>query len=299
MRSIVSIGNFDGLHLGHVKLLEETIKTAKSHNLRSIIITFDTQPAFTLNKDAKALLLMPMAEKKRQMLEMGIGHVEAIHFDVSFAKITADEFLHEYLIPQFDPQIIVVGYDSHFGFERRGDFGFLQSHQAQYGYELKYVEPLMHSGSVISSSLIRNLLLNGNIEEANSLLSSPYTLYGKVIHGIHFGSKLGFPTANIELSDPHQLVPKNGIYLSRLKLDTEQFFGLTIIGVSPTVKQSGIVEIEAHILDFNQQIYGTYLQIELLGYLREEKLFNSFDDLKLAISDDIAKATAIIKERYQ
>ncbi|MBW6513754.1 MAG: bifunctional riboflavin kinase/FAD synthetase [Candidatus Syntrophosphaera sp.] len=295
MASILSIGNFDGLHLGHRKLLNHLTGLARDRGLRSIVITYDNHPAQILNPDVRPLVLMPAEQKKNGLLELGIEGVEMLHFDQALALTSADEFLHEYIIPRFDPSILVVGHDSHFGHRRQGSFSFLQEHASAYGYELHYIEPAMYGDKVVSSSLIRSLLLGGDVETANALLARPYALDGKVVRGTGIGSELGFPTANLKPSDPNQLVPKSGLYFCHAITGGARFFGLTIIGSSPTLKQSGNIEMETHIIDFDQQIYGGHLRVEFLQYLREEKLFESKSALQEAIRKDVARAREMIK----
>lgn len=295
MKSALSIGNFDGLHLGHRKLLARLKELAQSRGLRSVVITYDNHPAQTLNKDVQPLLLMPAQQKEQGLLDLGIDRVEMLHFDQDLALTTADDFLHDYIIPSFDPQILVVGYDSHFGYGRQGNYAFLQQHTESYGYELQYIEPATYQDKVVSSSLIRGLLLSGDLQAANTLLANPYTLYGKVVSGSGIGYELGFPTANLELADPNQLVPRSGIYLSRAFPGEEKYFGLTNIGYSPTLKRSGNIDIETHIIDHDLQLYGSFLQVELLQYLREEKLFESTSALQKAIQNDLALARKLIK----
>ncbi len=290
MRSVLSIGNFDGLHLGHRKLLGILVELSVRKDLRSVVISYDNHPSQVLNPRIMPLVLTPGQAKRQAILEFGIDQVELLHFDSKLAATSAESFLDNYLMPAFSPGVIVVGYDSHFGKNRRGDFAFLQLNQDRYGYELVYVEPFLHEDRVVSSSLIRELLLMGDVSEANQLLGKPYTLYGSVVSGAGLGTGLGFPTANLALGDPLQLVPKTGLYLSRVNLDEGSFFGLTNIGTSPTMKQSAKVEIETYIIDCDRMLYGRNLSIDLLRFLREERLFESREALIEAMNEDLAVA---------
>ncbi len=295
MKSVLSIGNFDGLHLGHCKLLSTLVQLSGERGLRSVVVTYDNLPAQFLNNHSRPLLLMPAEQKKQGLMDLGVDDVKILHFDEKLAQTSADDFLHGYIMPHLDPAIIVVGYDSHFGHKRQGDYDFLRLHSADYGYDLYYVQPFLYRGRVVSSSLVRELLMKGDLDLANELLVNPYTVYGKVVTSSGIGRKLGFPTANLELSEANQLIPKSGVYLSRVNLGQEVFFGLTNIGSGPTLKTNGIIEIETHIIDFTNEIYGKHLRVELLKYLREEKLFASQNDLRKAINDDLAEAREIIK----
>lgn len=293
-RSVLTIGNFDGIHLGHRKLLSLVQQLAAAAKLQSVVLSYTDHPAFTLKSHPKPQVLMPAATKIRELKALGIDHVELLTFTRELAHTPAEKFLKEYLVPVWQPHVLVMGYDSHFGYQREGNVDFLQQHAETYGYRVEYVEPLLHEGQIISSSMIRKLLSDGEITLANYLLGKPYALQGTVGHGISKGRSLGFPTANLIPEYPHQLVPKSGIYFSRVTLEGKQYLGLTNIGCSPTVKHSGLVEIETHILDFDREIYEAQLELELLQYLREEKMFKSEPELTQAISQDVAEARKLI-----
>ena len=207
--------------------------------------------------------------------------------------------MHEYILKRWQARYIVMGYDSHFGQNREGDFEFLARKAPEYGFELRYVEPLLDLGTPVSSSRIRRHLYRGELQEANRLLGRPYRLLGTVTHGAAKGREFGFPTANLKLKNPNQLIPKEGIYFSRVHLDDDSFFGLTNIGRSPTVKQSQVTEIESYLIDFDRDLYGASLQVELLSYLREEMMFANTDVLIQAMQEDLAVARALIKELAQ
>lgn len=300
MEYALSIGNFDGLHIGHRKLLTALREEAQRVGLQTLVITFDNHPAQVLRNGNAAMILTPALHKKKLIQDLGIDEVELLHFDQTLAHTTADEFLHDYVIPSFHPQMIVVGYDSHFGYGREGDFSFLQSHAQTYGYGLRNIEPVIVDEVTVSSSLIRDLLIKGEIVRANKLLAAPYTLYGTVVKGRGIGTRLGFPTANMRLADSHQLLPRRGIYASSIEIGEERFLGLTIIGISPTLKHDGIVDIENHILDFDRDVYGQTVSVKLLSYLREEKLFDTQDALIQAIQADVQHARSIHEgNRYE
>jgi riboflavin kinase/FMN adenylyltransferase len=294
--SVLTIGNFDGIHLGHRKLLALLHDIAVAENLPSVVISFTDHPAYVLKTNTLPKLLCPASIKKRELLALGIDEVELINFTPEFAKITALNFLKDTIVPVWKPKVILVGYDSHFGYKRQGDFQMLSANADEFGYQVQYVEPLMYKSQPISSSTIRDLLSAGEITSANSLLGRPYRISGLVGHGLCKGRDYGFPTANLILANPHQLVPKCGIYLSRVFLGDNEHFGLTNIGSSPTVKHTGIVEIETNILDFAGDIYGKQIEVELLHYLREEKMFKSIDELVAAMKEDVRTAREIISE---
>ncbi len=292
--SVLSIGNFDGLHLGHRRLLNELTSLARERALKSVVISYDNHPAEVLQRRIHPQLLLPPARKATLLRELGVDEVVLLHFTEELACTSAEDFLRDQIMRRFHPTAIVMGYDSRFGHQRRGDYAFLQEHQQGYGYELRFVEPLTLNDRVISSTLIRDMLIMGALAEANRLLGGAYTLWGEVISGSGIGRDLGFPTANLRLEDSRQLLPRAGVYLSRTRMGEDSFFGLTNIGSSPTLKHSGIIEVETHLLDFEQQIYGSLLQVELLEYFREEKMFAGINALRAAMQSDLDRAHALI-----
>ncbi|MCK9584974.1 MAG: bifunctional riboflavin kinase/FAD synthetase [Candidatus Cloacimonetes bacterium] len=294
--SVLSIGTFDGIHLGHRKLLSRVREIAQAEGLKSVIITYREHPAITLKKDSAPKMLCPCAIKEQELIKLGIDQVTMLDFSPEMAKTSALNFLSDYLIPSWHPRVIVMGYDSHFGQNREGNRPFLQAYAAEYGYRVEYVEPELNAGKPISSSVIRRLLETADLQEANRLLGRPYRLLGSVCHGMARGRDLGFPTANLTLSNPHQLIPAEGIYFSRVHLEGQTFFGLTNIGKSPTVKHDGIIEIETYLIGFDSDIYGSTMQVELLNYLREEKMFADSDELTRAIRQDLTQAQSLIRE---
>jgi len=293
--SVITIGNFDGVHLGHRKLLSTVTWLANRNDLKSVVLSYTDHPAFILKAHARSQVLTPAIAKKDELLACGIDQVELLNFTPELAQTTALKFLTDYLLPVWNPQIIVMGHDSHFGHHRQGNYEFLKSHSSRFGYRVEYVEPLLWNNAPLSSSVIRNLLLEGHLETANELLGRPYRISGKVSHGISKGRSFGFPTANLTPESPHQLIPKNGIYLCQVILGDRSLFGLTNIGSSPTVKHTGITEIETHILDFNEEIYGMDISLELLKYLREEVKFRSEEELVRAIGSDVDAVKAMLQ----
>jgi len=292
--SVLTIGNFDGIHLGHRKLLSRVVDIARNENLMSVVLSYTDHPAFILKAHATPKMLCPATLKKHELLALGIDNVELLSFTKELANTPALKFLQEYILPVWQPKVIVMGYDSHFGHRRLGNYQLLSHHAADNGYRVEYIDPLLSEDKPISSSMIRELLSAGKTELANRLLGKPYRLMGVIGHGTSRGHSFGFPTANLILSCPHQLIPKCGIYLSKVFLDDEAHFGLTNIGISPTVKHTNIVEIETFILDFEGEIYGKRMELELLKYLREEMMFSNVDSLIAAMHKFFALARQII-----
>lgn len=292
--TILTVGTFDGVHQGHQKLLLKMFHTAKRENLRSVVLTYSDHPAYTFNRNPDHKVLTPLQCKLEMIKEMGIEHIELLDFTEDFAKTKAKVFLSEIIMKRFNPRIIVVGYDSHFGYQREGTYAFLKKQRKKHGYKTMYISPTMQGTKPVSSTTIRNMLSLGDLDTANKLLNRPYRMFGKVIHGLEIGRGMGFPTANIELCDPHQLVPRLGIYLSKVLIDNVPYFGLTNIGKSPTLRNDGKTIVETYVIDFDQDLYGREISIDFLRRLRDEKRFGTKEELVDAMRADLSLARAII-----
>ncbi|HOJ41967.1 MAG TPA: bifunctional riboflavin kinase/FAD synthetase [Candidatus Syntrophosphaera thermopropionivorans] len=297
MKTVLSMGNFDGLHIGHKKLLSRVRELAEERNLKSVVITYDNHPAQTLNNNSYPYILLPPEHKRTKILDLGIDEVQLLHFDEKLAKTSAEDFLREYLMAKYNPAIIVLGYDSHFGYQRRGNYQFLLEQSKNYGFEVEYVEPVLYNNRIVSSSLIREMLISGNLYVANRLLGYPYTLYGTVGRGRGIGRELGFPTVNLQLEDTCQLVPYNGVYFSIAQTGDLVFYGLTNIGISPTLKHKDKAEIETYLLDIKRDFNDYTFAVSLLHYLREERMFPDKDALIRAIEKDVALAKKLVDNK--
>ncbi|NLO43460.1 MAG: bifunctional riboflavin kinase/FAD synthetase [Candidatus Cloacimonetes bacterium] len=296
--SVISIGTFDGIHLGHRSLILRMMEIAQELDMQSVIISFYDHPTYTLKSPNAPPLLCLSPVKKRELERLGIDEVDLMKFTSELAATSAEDFL-ESIVNKWHPKVIVVGYDSHFGAGRRGDREFLEHKSEQYGYRVEYIPPLLFEGKPVSSSTIRQALSDGRIDDANELLGRRYRLLGKVVQGLGKGRDFGFPTANVALDNPHQLVPKEGLYLTISEIRDTKYFGLTNIGKSPTVKTHGIVEIETFLIDFKGNLYGDEIEVELIKYLREEKMFANTDELISAMNKDLAHARELIGEMSQ
>lgn len=298
--TVLTMGNFDGLHLGHQKLLAEVLGQAQALNLTPVILTYLEHPGHFVHFSHPVKILTPRKLKQEQIKQAGMEHVYFLNFSSESAHITADEFLRDVLIKYFQPTVIVSGYDTHFGYQRKGNTEFLIANESKYGYRTIQIEPQRISitenqSEIISSSLIRECLTQGKVEMAAAMLGRAYRLYGTVTHGQKIGTIIGFPTINLNLADPEQLIPANGIYLTKLMLQGIQYFGLTNIGISPTLKNSGQIEIETHILDFADDLYDAEIELDFVSYIRGEKRFNTAAELVTAIKEDIAFGMGLIK----
>ncbi|MBM4403322.1 MAG: bifunctional riboflavin kinase/FAD synthetase [Candidatus Cloacimonetes bacterium] len=286
-RSVLTIGNFDGIHLGHQKLLRELLSIAHSKRLQSVVITYDHHPKYTLNGENSIRLLTPESHKPYLLEQHGIDRIVLLEFNQQLAHQSAFSFLGDQIVARLSPVFIVTGFDSHFGYHREGTHEFLMKYQDEYDYTVIHVTPELYQDTPVSSSMIRQMLISGDLITANTLLGKPYRLCGKVVKSHGLGRSLGFPTANLDLLDTNQLVPKTGVYISRVFIKGQCFFGLTNIGYSPTLKIQDKMEIETYIMDFSDQIYGEHMALDLIEYIRPEIRFESEAELGKAMLLDL------------
>lgn len=294
--TILTMGNFDGMHLGHQQLLQELILKAKEHDAEPIVLSYLEHPGHYVHFKHPVQILTPRLYKKQLFRESGINHVYFLNFTSETAHISALDFLKDVIIKYFNPKLIVSGYDSHFGYQRQGNSEFLKLHEQEFGYQTLQIEPVYFKDDIISSSIIREKLIQADLSVANAMLGKPYRLYGTVTHGIQLGRIMGFPTINLNLLDNEQLIPANGVYFTSLIIDNKRYFGLTNIGTSPTVKNTLQIEIETHILDFEGDLYAETIQLDLLEFIREEKKFSDMSELRNAINKDIESSKGLISE---
>lgn len=284
--SVITIGTFDGVHKGHQKLIERINAVAERISGESIIITFHPHPRIVINPQDRSLRLLNTLEEKISLLEKyGIDNLVIVPFSRDFSEQDAEDYVRQFLVRNFSPGHIVIGYDHKFGRNRSGDFNLLKNMQKQFGYELEEISKETLSDIDISSTKIRAALSTGDISLANDLSGHPYQLSGTVVKGLQNGRKLGYPTANIQCGDEYKLVPKCGIYAVKVHYAGTVYNGMLSIGFNPTFGGSEQT-IEVNILDFDKEIYGEQLTIEFVQYLRDEKKFESIEALIDAIRTD-------------
>ena len=287
---IITMGTFDGVHKGHKKLLEKLVNRAKQKYGEAVVITYYHHPLEIIHRKTFPYLLSERNIKENLLKEIGVDCVLYLNFDKRMAEMSAKEFLSEIIIKELKAKEIVVGYDTHFGKNREGNYSFLKENQKTFEYALHYVEPYKLDNIIISSSIIRDLIREGNMEKAQKYLGRTYSLTGTVIHGEHIGTKIGFPTINISPFDDYKLIPALGVYITSLLINGNKFYGVTNIGYSPTLKRSHIKEIETFIFDFDQNIYNKSIEIFFHKRIRDEKMFDSTENLVNTINKDIIEA---------
>jgi riboflavin kinase / FMN adenylyltransferase len=296
-KSAVTVGTFDGVHLGHRQIIKELNKTKEENGLRSVIVTFDPHPQIVLRNKAKDIKLLNTTEEKLDHFrELDIDLVYIIDFTKEFSQTHAVDFYENYLINKIGLSDLVLGYDHMFGKDREGNFETLSNLSKQHDFTVHKVNEYSPGGEHVSSTEIRNTLLLGDIQKANRLLGEKYSLSGTVIHGSKKGRELGFPTANIEPDSDFKLIPKTGIYAVKVKLEgyDNTFKGMMSIGYNPTVTDENELRLEVNILDFNEDIYGKKIKVNFLDYIREEKKFNSLKELINEMNFDKEKTLNII-----
>ena len=292
--AVITIGTFDGVHKGHQKLISRINELAAQHNGESIIVTFHPHPRLVINPEDKTLKLLNTTEEKVALLsQYKVDNVVVVPFSRDFSEQEAETYITDFLIKSFHPSHIVIGYDHKFGRNRVGDFGLLDKYKAQYGYVLEAISKEMLDDIAISSTKIRHSLQSGDIAIANELLGHNYTISGIVVKGLQNGRKLGYPTANLQVTDTNKLIPGTGIYAVKVQYDKKVYKGMLSIGFNPTFEGKEQT-IEVNILDFDKDIYGETITLELIDFIRHEKKFNSLEELILAIDNDKIQTEKIL-----
>lgn len=281
--SYVALGSFDGLHSGHLSFVNKIIELANENKGKSIVYTFKNHPR-TLIKGATPPKLLMDNESKEEILEaLGVDLIYFEEFNEEYMKLTPEGFI-KYLCEKFKVKGIVVGFNYRFGYKNVGNIEMLKELSTKYGYEFYVMEPCNYEDEVISSTRIRNELLSGNVDKAMKMLNRPYCIKGKVVHGKKLGRAIGFPTANLDYSK-EALIPKKGVYYTNVQWQGKIYKGITSVGNNPTVNGDKLT-IETYILDFNNDLYGHNIKVYFIKKIRDEKKFNSIDDLVIQLKKD-------------
>ncbi len=288
----IAIGNFDGVHLGHQKLIKKAIQEAENRNLTSIALTFEPHPLKVLKPDVSPLLLLPLSEKIRIIKFLGIDYIVVLNFSEEFSSLSPEKFAKEVLSERLKAKFVVVGENFRFGKNREGDKKDLVNLGKKLGFDAFIQPAVIIKGLPVSSTRIRRILKEGRIEEAWKLLGRPFKIVGKVIKGKGRGKKLGFPTANINVEN--ELIPKTGVYAVFVEIDEKLLRGVMNIGYNPTFGEEKL-SVEVHILDFNEEIYEKKIGVYLIKRLRNESRFANINELIKAIKRDVECAKRILE----
>jgi riboflavin kinase/FMN adenylyltransferase len=288
-KTIITIGTFDGVHIGHKKILQKVVAEAKKNNLTSAVLTFFPHPRFILNQNSDLKLLNTIEEKKALLNSTGLDALLIHPFDQEFANLSAEEFVKKILVDQLNISKIIIGHDHRFGKNRSADINNLIQFGTKYNFEVEQISAQELNEIAISSTKIRTALNEGNINLANNYLGYPYSFSGKVIKGKQIGRTIGFPTANIEIQEPLKLLPKNGVYIVKCLVKNQEVNGIMNIGNRPTVNGTS-QSIEVHLLNFDEDIYGLEITVKMIDFIRNEQKFENLDQLKSQIQNDKIQA---------
>ncbi len=293
--TFLTLGTFDGIHLGHQKIIDKLIGKTRSADGRNFLITFDPHPRNVISNAADFKILSTPAEKAAVLEKLGIMNLLIINFTKEFSQQTAEEFFKNYIIDKIGIKEIIIGYDHHFGKGRGGDESTLRDMGKQYGFGVETVDAFRMDGEIVSSTKIRNALSDGNLKIANAYLNRNYEFSGIVIEGDKRGRELGFPTANIKPDNEHKLLPALGIYLVDFYYGGLRHYGLLSIGKRPTFYNSGKIVPEVYIYDFDNEIYGEKVKVSVLERLRGEEKFSSAEELVAQMKIDKKNGRELIR----
>lgn len=295
-KTIVTIGTFDGVHIGHQKIIEKLIQETKKADCESLILTFFPHPRMVLNGSSSIKLLNTINEKSSLLEKMGLDNLVVHPFDKKFSNLSAEEFVKTILVDSFNIKKIIIGYDHRFGNNRAANIDDLISFGKKYDFEVEQISAQEIDSVSVSSTKIRDAITDGNMIVANEFLGYDYILSGKIITGKQLGRTIGFPTANIKIEENYKLIPKNGVYIVKSHLQEKTVFGIMNIGLNPTVNGEDL-SIEVHFLDFEADLYNKNITVSVIARIRDEQKFTSIDLLKSQIQEDKNYAISFIKKR--
>lgn len=283
--SVVTIGTFDGVHIGHKAILKRLIATAKKENLESVLLTFYPHPRNIVQSAGNLKLINTIEEKQKLLQKAGLDSLVIHPFTKEFSRLSAEEYVEKILVNQLNAKKIIIGYDHRFGKNRTADIEDLKAFGKEMGFEVEEISAQEQNEVAVSSTKIRQALEDGNIKTANTYLGYPYFMTGTVQKGKEIGRQLNYPTANLHIDESVKLIPKIGVYITQTQIDGQKYYGITSIGTNPTVGGE-TKTIETHVLDFEGDLYDKTLVLEFIEFVRDEEKFDSLESLKEAIEAD-------------
>jgi len=281
----VTIGTFDGVHIGHQKIIKNLVSQAKSNGKKSVLLTFFPHPRMVLQKEVSVKLINTINERKELLEKTGLDYLIIHPFSREFSRLTALDFVRDILVNQLKTSKLIIGYDHHFGKNREGNIEQLSEFSQIYNFEIEEIPAQDIDSVAVSSTKIRNALKSGELKTANDYLGYEFTLKGEVVKGENIGSKIGFPTANIVIEEEYKLIPKSGVYIVKSLIEGIEYFGMMNIGNRPTLNGKDQT-IEIHFFNFQDDLYGKNINVQLIYFLREEQKFNSIQDLTAQLKLD-------------
>lgn len=292
--AVVTIGTFDGVHEGHLQIIQRLLELSRIQNAESVVLTFFPHPRMVLQPEDNGLKLITTMEERKILLQKnGIEHLIIQPFSKEFSRLTAIEFVRDVLVEKIGMKTLVIGYDHHFGRNREGSYKDLEEMAPTYGFQLEEITKKVVDEVAVSSTKIRNHLLSGDIHLANKLLGHDFMLSGEVIKGDQIGAGLGFPTANLKIADPYKLIPRHGIYAVLVEVEGEMFKGMLYIGTRPVLNGKKL-SVEVNLFDFDRNIYGKMVNIYLKSWVRSDMYFDNLQQLKEKMEEDKVNATKLL-----
>jgi riboflavin kinase / FMN adenylyltransferase len=296
-KPIVTVGTFDGVHVGHQKIIARINELAKQEGGESVLLTFNPHPRLVLFPDDENIKLITTTDEKNAILEsLGLNHVIYLPFEKSFSLLSAQEYVRDFLVNKIGVHTMVIGYDHHFGRNRLGNLALLKELSLVYNFKVEEISAHAIDAINVSSTKVRSALLEGNIVQANEYLGHPFVLSGIVEKGQQIGRTIGYPTANIYIKDTYKILPKLGVYSVEVIFNNERLKGMMNIGSKPTIKnvEASKMTIEVHIFNFNQNIYDKQITIIPSHYIREEQKFSNVEELKIQLAADKLKSLELL-----
>ena len=291
--TVLTIGTFDGVHLGHQKIIERVVTTARQEGLLATIFTFFPHPRMVVQHDKGLKLIHTLEEKKQLLQQLGVDLLVVQPFNEAFAQLTAEEFVSTILVQHLNVKKVIIGYDHRFGRNRTANINDMRLFGEKYGFAVEEISVQEVDEVSVSSTKIREALNKGDVTTAEHYLGTPYSLTGTVVHGLKLGRTLGYPTANIRVTEDYKLIPKDGVYAVYSYIGAQKVYGMMSIGKNPTIEGKG-ASIEVYFFDFNGDLYDRELTIYFVKYLREERKFSSVALLKKQLQDDETTARKAI-----
>ena len=296
-KTIITIGTFDGVHLGHQKVIKQLLNSSKKEDEVSLLLTFFPHPRMVLQKNSSLKLINTIEEKSDLLKNLGLDELIIHPFDQEFSRLTAYEFVRNVLVNKLNISKLIIGYDHHFGKNREGNFEQLQEYGEIFGFEVEEISVKNLNDISISSTKIRKALNEGGINKANNYLGYNFMLSGEVVRGNNLGEKIGFPTANINIEETYKLIPKAGVYIVKSIIKGVLYYGMMNIGNRPTINGKHQT-IEVNFFDLEDDLYGKTIKVELLQFLRDEQKFASIDHLRTQLYQDKKTAKNIILDSF-
>ena len=295
--AVITIGSFDGVHIGHQQIIAQINQLAQEINGESVVITFYPHPRLVLSRGQSDLKLLNTLEEKATLLEQyGIQHLVVVPFSVDFSNQEPVTYIEDFLVAKFKPSIIAIGYDHKFGNNRAGIIAYLRQYEQKHAFRVVEITKQEVADIAVSSTKVREALGSGAVSKARDLLGHHYSITGTVVKGLQIGNTIGFPTANVLVDYPHKLIPPKGIYAVEVTHQQQRYQGMLYIGNRPTINKNLEQTIEVNIFDFDQDIYGDELTVDFIAYLRGDKKLNGLAALQAALTEDKKSALAALSE---